>query len=51
MDGGAWWATVHRVTKSRTRLNDFTLTFQELQREKIMGENLASKQEDQEGKP
>ena len=20
MDGGAWWATVHRVTKSRTRL-------------------------------
>ena len=51
MDGGAWWATVHRVTKSRTRLNDFTLTFQELQREKIMGENLASKQKDQEGKP
>ena len=24
MDGGAWWATVHRVAKSRTRLNDFT---------------------------
>ena len=24
MDGGAWWATVHGVTKSRTRLNDFT---------------------------
>ena len=24
MDGGAWWATVHRVTKSRTRLSDFT---------------------------
>ena len=23
-DGGAWWATVHRVTKSRTRLSDFT---------------------------
>ena len=20
MDGGAWWATVHRVTKSRTQL-------------------------------
>ena len=20
MDGGAWWATVHRVAKSRTRL-------------------------------
>ena len=24
MDGGAWWATVHGVAKSRTRLNDFT---------------------------
>ena len=24
MDGGAWWATVHRVTKSRTQLSDFT---------------------------
>ena len=21
MDGGAWWATVHRVTKRQTRLN------------------------------
>ena len=24
---GAWWAAVHEVTKSRTRLNDFTFTF------------------------
>ena len=24
MDGGAWWATVHGVTKSRTLLSDFT---------------------------
>ena len=24
MDGGAWWATVHRVARSRTQLNDFT---------------------------
>ena len=22
MDGGAWWATVHRVAKSRTRLGN-----------------------------
>ena len=22
MDGGAWWSTVHRVTKSRTQLNN-----------------------------
>ena len=24
MDGGAWWATVHEVAKSRTRLRGFT---------------------------
>ena len=24
MDGGAWWATVYGVAKSRTRLSDFT---------------------------
>ena len=23
MDGGAWWATVHGVAKSRTQLSDF----------------------------
>jgi len=23
MDGGAWWAAVHGVTKSQTRLSDF----------------------------
>ena len=28
MDGGAWWAAVYGVTQSRTRLSDFTLTFQ-----------------------
>ena len=27
MDGAAWQATVHGVTKSRTRLSDFTFTF------------------------
>ena len=27
MDGGAWWAAVHGVAKSRTQLSDFTLTF------------------------
>ena len=27
MDGGAWWATVHGVAKSRTWLSDFTFTF------------------------
>ena len=27
IDGGAWWATVHGFTKSRTRLCDLTFTF------------------------
>ena len=27
MDGGAWQAAVHGVSKSRTRLSDFTCTF------------------------
>ena len=27
MDGGAWWAAVHGVAKSRTRLSDFTFPF------------------------
>ena len=27
MDGGAWWAAVHVVTKSQIPLSDFTFTF------------------------
>ena len=27
MDGGDWWAAVHGVSKSWTRLSDFTFTF------------------------
>ena len=30
MDGGAWRTIVHRVAKSRTRLNDFIFTFIQL---------------------
>ena len=26
-DRGAWWAAVHGVARSRTRLSDFTFTF------------------------
>ena len=26
MDGGAWWATVHGVTKGQTQLSNFTFT-------------------------
>ena len=27
MERGAWWAAVHEVAKSQTRLSDFTFTF------------------------
>ena len=27
MEGGAWWAVVHGVAKSRTRLSNFTFPF------------------------
>ena len=27
VDGGAWWAAVHGVSQSRTRLSDLTFTF------------------------
>ena len=27
MDGGAWWAAVHKFAKSRTQLSDFAFTF------------------------
>ena len=27
MDGGAWWAAVHGVARSRTQLSNFTFTF------------------------
>ena len=27
MDGGAWWAAVHGVARSQTRLSDFTFAF------------------------
>ena len=36
MDKGAWWAAVHGVAKSRTRLSDFTFTFHSHALEKEM---------------
>ena len=33
MDGGAWWATVHGVTKSKTQLSDFTTLMAESEEE------------------
>ena len=37
MDGGAWWAVVHGVTKSPAQLSDFSLTFHFHALEKEMG--------------
>ena len=33
MDGGTWWAAVHGVAKSWTRLSDFTFHFHALEKE------------------
>ena len=36
MDKGAWWAAVHGVAESWTRLSDFTFTFHSHSLEKEM---------------
>ena len=36
MDGGAWWAAVRGVAKSRTQLSEFTFTFHSHALEKEM---------------
>ena len=36
MDGGAWWAADHGVTKSQTQLSDFTFSFHFHPSEKVM---------------
>jgi len=30
MDGGAWWATVHGVAKTQTRLSDFDIVMMDV---------------------
>ena len=44
MDGEAWWATVHGVAKSQTRLRDFTMDTLSLTKEARIynGENIVS---------
>ena len=39
MDGGNWWAAVHGVARSRTRLTDLTFTFHFHALEKEMATN------------
>ena len=43
MDGGAWWATVYGVTKSQTRLNDFTHFQSILPQKSLLGWDSSSK--------
>ena len=48
MDGGAWWATVHGVAKSRTRLSDLTYEqiyakkFDNLEKNRQLSRNIQS---------
>ena len=42
MDGGAWWAAVHGVAKSRTRLSVFTFTFHFYALEKEMATHFST---------
>ena len=42
VDRGAWWAAVHGVAKSRTRLSNFTFTFHSHALEKEMANPLKS---------
>ena len=39
MDGGAWWAAVHGVAKSQTRLSDFTFMHWRRKWQPTPGEN------------
>ena len=53
MDGGAWWASVHGVAKSRTRLNDFTFIFHfhALEREKATHTSVLARRNPGTGEP
>ena len=42
MDGEAWWAAVHGVVKSWTRLSDFTFTFHFCALEKEMATHFSA---------
>ena len=44
MDGGAWWATVHGVTKSQTQLSEFThsLTQEKCKRNKAVTQSVST---------
>ena len=41
MDRGAWWATVHGITKSRTQLKQISMYISPLQTHSLSGSELA----------
>ena len=43
MDGGAWWATVHGVAKSPTRLSNFTFTFKRVYKKEKLNRKQTNK--------
>ena len=53
MDGGAWWAAVHDVTKSWTRLSNFTFTFHfhELEKEMATHSSILGLENPRDGEP
>ena len=51
MDGGAWWAAVHGVDKSRARLSNFTFTFHALEKEMATHSNVLAWRIPGTGKP
>ena len=46
VDGGAWWAAVHGVAKSQTRLSNFTFTFTLKGKEEFHKNVIARRQDD-----
>ena len=51
MDGGAWWAAVHGVVKSRTWLRDFNFHFHALEKEMAIHSNVLSQRIPRTGEP
>ena len=51
MDEGAWWAAVHGVAGSRTRLSDFTFHFRAVEKEMATHSSVLARRIPGTGKP
>ena len=51
MEGGAWWAAIHGVTKNRTRLSNFTFHFHALEKEMATYSNVLAWRITETGEP